>query len=159
MVVTSYLAHNMLANFSWYVITQIKKPLQDAIIIAANRFTKQFGGVKVNETCSQSVHSLIEIQQYLLGFDIFPDRKKLLDSAMTILEFEIEHDPDYRAFFDIVMDEIVKKVLDGKWEVSGHIPDNVNWTNPPPFTQKSSIIYRLMLYREEINRVLRGDKI
>jgi hypothetical protein len=105
-IVTSRLAYRMLYEWFDYVVNNIKAPLQKAIETSAQLFVRKFGAVTKEQTCCKSVHSLLDIQEYLMSFDILPDRKRLINSAFTILEAELEHDPDYRHLFDLLMDAV-----------------------------------------------------
>ncbi len=155
-VITSYLAYQMICQRSGEVITQIKAPLQKAILSAAFAFSERFGKITKANTVSVTTHSLIDIRNKFLSFESNKGREPLFQAAFTLLTAEVEHDPYYRYRFDWLIEEVLKKLLEGEWETR---PVNAMggecWLEPEPYGGENSIVSKLIAHKDEIKAILK----
>jgi hypothetical protein len=165
------LGYKMLVQFRDFVVKDLKAPLQKAIqnsqriitaapafIEAAKKFKDMFGGVKKEETLSLNVHAFMEIRDWFMSYPNMNGRRELLDSVFTLVEGELEHDPDYRFAFDIILDKYLEKMLEGKCEANDGVPNPINWPQPPPYIKEQSVTFLLIKHRKEILKIIKGER-
>lgn len=162
------LAHRMLSfPLRKYVMTKIKAPLQKAIenskhlielapvlLKSASRLKSTFGDVTARNTNYPNTHCLIEHKARFLSHETCQGRVKMMAAAYTIGIAEVEHDKHYRERFDVEIEWIVEDILAGKWEPRYEGCPSKDWNEPEPYGGKHSIIYKIIVHREEILKIL-----
>ncbi len=137
------------------VINQIKAPLNKAIISAASKFANQFGDVTKLNTCSPTTHSLIDIRDKFLSYDSNGGRRKLFEAIINLGIAVFENSNYYRFRFDWAVEEIVKSILEGKWESRPlNAMEKFCWSEPEPNGGEYSIVYKMIQHKDEIKRIL-----
>ncbi len=153
---TSYkVKHIILHNpLRQYFIEVVKAPLLKAIIALSNKFPEP----TESNTDDAIAHAILDIQDKFFSYESNAGRKELFEAAFKIFIAEIEHDDYYRFRLDWILEEMIKKILDGKWE---SLPLNAMrkfcWNEPEPYGGENSIIYKMMQHRNEIKRTLGID--
>ena len=137
--------------FRDYVINKIKAPLMKVLIMVAGRLPE----VTKENTTYDGTHVLMDIFDKF--FTYTNTREQMFRAAFKIFLAEIEHDIFYRDALQIFIEEIIKKILAGKWPARrDEEPMPYYWSNKTPKGGKYSIISILQNKKEMEN--LLGDK-
>jgi hypothetical protein len=156
-ITTSRLAYEMLREHTFFVIDDVKAPLQKAIQFAAKLLARKCGPISKETTCSPVVHAFLDIMKEFEELENNPDRIELFTSVLTIFMAEIEHDPYYRFRFDWLLEKMFEKILAGEWESRPLNTPISHWKEQPPFGGKDSIVYRIMQHKDEILKLIEKE--
>ncbi len=134
-----------------FYIYKVKAPVQKALEWAGT-ITPE---VTKENTEWEGTHALMDIFANLsLYTEIKP---QMFEAAQKISLIEVEHDGFYRDFFLLFIEEVIKKILAGKFPYRrDEIPNPYYWRNMTPKGGKLSIIGILQDKKQLEN--LMGDK-
>lgn len=148
--VSRKIRHIILHNpLRWYFIDIVKGPLVKAIVALAHKYP-----VPTKENADNRIaHTLIDTFDYFHSHNlIWPD---MMEAVGRVLIDEVEHDPVYRDFFQILLEKVIEAMLDGKWESRPYgKPGARYWKEEPPYGGETTIIYKLIEHRDEIKSIL-----
>ena len=159
-----------------YFIEKVKAPLQRAIESMADQHIKlRKGGVAIDATPlakvikmatammpeatkenSASTNAEVIIDVIDNFFKYTNIKKAMFEESFKVLKFELAHDKFYDEAFQILIEEIIKKILAGEWKVREETPHSLFWNNFTPKGGKYSIISILQNKKSMEN--LLGDK-
>lgn len=162
--------------FRNHFIRKVKAPLEKAIQKMADLHIEQRkNGVAIDDTSLAKVIKVVTamipeatkentpsitaqaIIDVIDKFFEYTDVKPLMfREAFKILKFELAHDKFYDEAFQILLEEIIKKILAGEWAVRDEKPNSIFWNNFTPRGGKHSIISILQNKKSMEN--LLGDK-
>ena len=73
-------------------------------------------------------HQLVEIKNLVLEHYILEENRQLLEDLFDIFIAECDHDPEKRHILGFVIEEVIERVLDGRWKPRPtHTPGGKFW--------------------------------
>jgi hypothetical protein len=146
-------AHTILGFPFRHYFIRVKEELMLGIINSSKKYPKS---TKYN-TDDMVTHAILDAGESILSRAKV--RKNLIEAAIRIGAGETAHDRFYRGLFQVFLEEMVKKLLDGKLDTRelGE-PSKEFWYEEMPYGGEHSILYQIMDRREEIKELLRRPK-
>lgn len=139
-----------------YFIQKVKKPLMKALVVLSRRYpqpTKENTGNIIS-------HSILEIfQEFHERNSARPD---MMRGAERVFVDEVEHDRVYYDMFNWILEQVILKILEGKWGLRNN--KMLYWKEPDSFLHdteqlkrktRDTVISRMIEHREEIKAILR----
>ena len=109
---------------------------------------------KQNVVCANS-KGMLDISDKFFDLLDMPQRRVLFEKAYQLMIVEFEHDGVYSSIRDWWIEEIVKLILEGKWQPRPKSwPLSKWWKEPAPYGGEYSIVSKLINNRKAINELL-----